>query len=52
MIMPNDQTSMAEDWSRNFRKSISGEMKGLSREAFEKDLAPSVFFDDEAAPPL
>jgi hypothetical protein len=51
MIIPKDQTSRADDWSRNLRKSVSGAMKGLSRQLFEKLRAPSVFLEDDAAPP-
>jgi hypothetical protein len=35
----------------NFKKMVSGAMKGLSRQLFEKFLPPSVFFEEDAAPP-
>jgi len=35
----------------NFKKIVSGAMNGLSRQEFEKCLPPSVFLEEDAAPP-
>jgi hypothetical protein len=51
MIIPKDQTSNEEDWSRNLEKRVSGAMKGLSKQLLEKLLAASVFLEEDAAPP-